>query len=81
MTMRRAAAAITLLAAAPAKPCLPIKGGCARPAAEPGWEMIMPTQIGRDELPRLTGQGAQLVKVQPAADYDRAHPPGAVSIP
>ena len=41
----------------------------------------MPTQIGRDELPRLTGQGAQLVKVQPAADYDRAHPPGAVSIP
>jgi rhodanese-related sulfurtransferase len=43
--------------------------------------MIMPTQIGRDELPRLTGQGAQLVEVLPADDYDWAHLPGAVSVP
>ena len=41
----------------------------------------MPTQIGRDELPRLTGRGAQLVEVLPAGDYDRAHLPGAVNIP
>jgi len=43
--------------------------------------MIMPIQIGRDELPRLTGQGAQLVEVLPAGDYDWARLPGAVSIP
>jgi len=43
--------------------------------------MIMPIQIGRDELPRLTGQGAQLIEVLPAADYDWARLPGAVNIP
>jgi rhodanese-related sulfurtransferase len=43
--------------------------------------MIMPTQIGRDELRKLTGRGAQLVEVLPAGDYDWAHLPGAISIP
>ncbi len=41
----------------------------------------MPTGIGRDELRNLTGQGAQLVEVLPAGDYDWAHLPGAVNVP
>ena len=41
----------------------------------------MPAQIGRDELRTLTGQGAQLVEVLPAGDYDWAHLPGAVNLP
>ena len=41
----------------------------------------MPTGIGRQELRELTGRGAQLAEVLPAADYDWAHVPGAVSIP
>ena len=41
----------------------------------------MPTGIERDELQALTGQGAQLVEVLPAAEYDWAHLPGAVSLP
>ena len=36
----------------------------------------MPTQIGREELRTLTGEGAQLVEVLPAGDYDWAHLPG-----
>jgi rhodanese-related sulfurtransferase len=43
--------------------------------------IAMPTVIGRDELPELTGDGAQLVEVLPAEDYDWAHLPGAVSLP
>jgi rhodanese-related sulfurtransferase len=42
---------------------------------------MMPTGIGRDELQRLTGQGAQLVEVLPADEYDWAHLPGAVNHP
>ena len=41
----------------------------------------MPTRIGRDELRELTGQGAQLVEVLPADDYDWAHLPGSVNLP
>ena len=33
------------------------------------------------ELQELTGQGAQLVEVLPADDYDWAHLPGAVDLP
>lgn len=43
--------------------------------------VVMPTVIGRDELQRLTGQGAQLVEVLPAEEYDWAHLPGAASLP
>ena len=50
-------------------------------AGEPGLEIIMPTEIGRDELRALTGQGAQLIEVLPAGDYDWAHLPGAVNLP
>jgi len=46
-----------------------------------GMGITMPTRIGRDELQELTGQGAQLVEVLPADDYDWAHLPGAVSLP
>ena len=41
----------------------------------------MPTKIGRDELRSLTEQGAQLVEVLPAGDYEWAHLPGAVNHP
>jgi len=41
----------------------------------------MPTEIGRDELRQLTGQGAQLVEVLPAEEYAWAHLPGAISLP
>jgi rhodanese-related sulfurtransferase len=41
----------------------------------------MPTGIGHEELRRLTGQGAQLVEVLPADEYDWAHLPGAVNLP
>ena len=41
----------------------------------------MPRGIGRDELRTLTGQGAQLVEVLPADEYEWAHLPGAVSLP
>jgi rhodanese-related sulfurtransferase len=44
-------------------------------------EITMPTRIDRDELRALTGQGAQLVEVLPAGEYDWAHLPGAVSLP
>ncbi|HTZ29963.1 MAG TPA: rhodanese-like domain-containing protein [Streptosporangiaceae bacterium] len=47
----------------------------------PGLGMIMPTGIGREELRTLTGQGAQLVEVLPAGDYEWAHLPGAISLP
>jgi rhodanese-related sulfurtransferase len=41
----------------------------------------MPAGIGRSDLRRLTSQGAQLVEVLPADEYDWAHLPGAVSVP
>jgi hypothetical protein len=34
--------------------------------AEPGLGIVMPTEIGRDELRDLTGRGGQLVEVLPA---------------
>jgi rhodanese-related sulfurtransferase len=46
-----------------------------------GWEIVMPTAIGRDELRKLTGEGSQLVEVLPADDYGWAHLPGAVNLP
>jgi len=41
----------------------------------------VPAVIGRDELRKLTGDGAQLVEVLPAEDYEWAHLPGAVNVP
>jgi rhodanese-related sulfurtransferase len=63
--------------------------GCGVPVDQPprlgGWTnwmgIVMPTGIGRDELPTLTGRGAQLVEVLPAKEYEWARLPGAVSMP
>jgi len=41
----------------------------------------MPAVIGRNELRKLTGDGAQLAEVLPVEDYEWAHLPGAVSLP
>jgi rhodanese-related sulfurtransferase len=41
----------------------------------------MPTEIGRNELPVLTEQRAQLVEVLPQDEFAWAHLPGAVNLP
>lgn len=41
----------------------------------------MPTSIDRPGVQRLVEQGAQLVDVLPAQEYQDQHLPGAVSIP
>jgi rhodanese-related sulfurtransferase len=43
--------------------------------------MVMPVAIGRAELRKLTGQGAQLAEVLPAEEFEWAHLPGAVNTP
>lgn len=39
------------------------------------------TTIGYQELRRLLDQGAQLIEVLPAGEYEEMHLPGAVNIP
>lgn len=39
------------------------------------------SEIGLERLRELLAAGAQLVEVLPAADYDKAHLPGAINIP
>lgn len=41
----------------------------------------MVTPAHRDQVSRLLDQGARLVEVLPAAEYDEEHLPGALSIP
>ena len=41
----------------------------------------MPRTIGRHELQSLMEEGAQLVEVLPADDYEDEHLPGAINIP
>jgi rhodanese-related sulfurtransferase len=41
----------------------------------------MPTDIGRDQVQRLVGQGACLVEVLPEAEYQAEHLAGAISLP
>ena len=41
----------------------------------------MPTTVGRIELQRLVGGGAQLVEVLPKEEYNEEHLPGAVNLP
>jgi len=41
----------------------------------------MPTPIDRDEVQRLLRDGAQLVEVLPAEEYEDEHLPGAINIP
>jgi rhodanese-related sulfurtransferase len=41
----------------------------------------MPRTIRRHELQSLMGDGAQVVEVLPADDYEEEHLPGAINIP
>lgn len=41
----------------------------------------MVTSLHRDDVRRLVEEGAQLVEVLPAAEYDDEHLPGAINIP
>jgi rhodanese-related sulfurtransferase len=41
----------------------------------------MPININRDNVWRLIANGAQLVEVLPAEEYNEAHLPGAMNIP
>lgn len=41
----------------------------------------MPTAIVRDDVRRLLTEGAQLVDVLPAQEYQDLHLPGALNIP
>lgn len=41
----------------------------------------MPKEIDREQLRRLFDQGAQLVEVLPAEEYEDDHLPGAMSLP
>jgi len=41
----------------------------------------MPTEIDRSKLQSLVKEGAQLVEVLPADEYEEEHLPGAISLP
>jgi rhodanese-related sulfurtransferase len=41
----------------------------------------MPEEVTRKELQQLIAQGAQLVEVLPAKEYQEDHLPGAMSLP
>lgn len=41
----------------------------------------MPTEISLEEAQRLVAEGAQIVEVLPAKEYDEEHLPGAISLP
>ncbi len=41
----------------------------------------MPTEIDREQVQRLLGEGAQLVEVLPPAEYEDEHLPGAINLP
>jgi phage shock protein E len=41
----------------------------------------MPKEVGLEEMRRLVGEGAQVVEVLPAREYEEEHLPGAVNIP
>ncbi len=41
----------------------------------------MPTNIDRDDVQRLLGEGAQLIEVLPPTEYEERHLRGAINIP
>jgi rhodanese-related sulfurtransferase len=41
----------------------------------------MPTDIDRNEVQRLIREGAQLVEVLPANEFEEDHLPGAINLP
>jgi rhodanese-related sulfurtransferase len=42
---------------------------------------VMPTPIDRRRLLSLLAEGAQLVEVLPAPEYEEEHLPGAINVP
>jgi len=44
-------------------------------------DAVMSTSIDLAQLQQLLGEGAQLVEVLPAREYDDEHLPGSISIP
>jgi rhodanese-related sulfurtransferase len=44
-------------------------------------EVTMPRETDREGVRRLVDQGAQLVEVLPAHEYQEEHLPGAVNLP
>jgi rhodanese-related sulfurtransferase len=41
----------------------------------------MPKEIGLEDVRRLIEEGAQLVDVLPAREYEEEHLPGAINVP
>jgi rhodanese-related sulfurtransferase len=41
----------------------------------------MPTRVGLTDVKRLMDEGAQIVEVLPAEEYEEEHLPGAINIP
>ncbi|MBW3615306.1 MAG: rhodanese-like domain-containing protein [Actinobacteria bacterium] len=41
----------------------------------------MPKEIDRHDVQRLMGQGAQVVDVMGASEYEASHLPGAIHVP
>jgi len=41
----------------------------------------VPTSIDRDQVRQLLEQGAQIVEVLPADEYEDEHLPGAINVP
>ena len=41
----------------------------------------MPTTVDREHVQRLISEGAQVVEVLPAGEYEDEHLPGAINIP
>ncbi len=37
--------------------------------------------IGREDVQRLAGEGAQIIEVLPREEYEQEHLPGAINIP
>ena len=46
-----------------------------------GKRSVIPKDINRNEVQRLVANGAQLVEVLPAEEYNEAHLPGAINLP
>jgi rhodanese-related sulfurtransferase len=44
-------------------------------------EDVMARRIDREQVRRLTGQGAQIIDVLPAREYGEEHLPGAINLP
>ena len=46
-----------------------------------GTDAVAPRPVARGDVQRLVAEGAQLVEVLPADEYDEEHLPGAIHLP